>query len=73
MRAEGEASAINTVFTAIHEGDPDPKLLAYQYLQALPEIAKSPSNTMWFLPAEVSAALGRFAQAFSGPDSEGSS
>ncbi len=73
VRAEGEASAINTVFTAIHEGDPDPKLLAYQYLQALPEIAKSPSNTMWFLPAEVSAALGRFSQAFSGTDSEGSS
>ena len=72
VRAEGEASAINTVFTAIHEGDADPKLLAYQYLQALPEIAKSPSNTMWFLPAEVSQALGRFAQAFSGTDSEGS-
>src|SRR5207344_2283545 len=39
IRAQGEASAINTVFTAIHEGDPDPRLLAYQYIQTLPQIA----------------------------------
>ena len=36
LRAEGEAKAIDTVFQAIHEGDPDPKLLSYQYLQMLP-------------------------------------
>ena len=42
MRAEGEATAIQTVFDAIHRADPDPKLLAYQYLQALPQIAKQP-------------------------------
>jgi regulator of protease activity HflC (stomatin/prohibitin superfamily) len=39
LRAEGEARAILQVFSAIHEGDADPKLLAYQYLQMLPEIA----------------------------------
>src|SRR5439155_10184589 len=33
LQAEGQAKAIDTVFRAIHEGDPDPKLLAYQYLQ----------------------------------------
>src|SRR6201999_986546 len=33
LRAEGEAKAIDTVFRAIHAGDPDPKLLSYQYLQ----------------------------------------
>src|SRR3954465_12063377 len=32
LRAEGEAKAIDTVFRAIHAGDPDPKLLSYQYL-----------------------------------------
>src|SRR5213079_3040294 len=33
LEAEGQAKAIATVFKAIHEGDADPKLLAYQYLQ----------------------------------------
>ena len=36
LRAEGDAQAIATVFNAIHAGDPDPKLLSYQYLQMLP-------------------------------------
>lgn len=64
VRADGEAAAIQTVFAAIHEADPDPKLLAYQYLQALPEIAKTPSNKMWFLPVELTQAVSGFAQAF---------
>src|SRR5205814_7125702 len=38
LQAEGQSKAIGTVFKAIHEGDPDPKLLAYQYLQVLPQI-----------------------------------
>src|SRR3954449_13055296 len=33
LNAEGQSKAIETVFKAIHEGDADPKLLAYQYLQ----------------------------------------
>jgi len=40
LQAEGQAKAIDTVFKAIHEGNPDPKLLAYQYLQMLPQIAQ---------------------------------
>ncbi len=66
LRAEGEARAILQVFDAIHRGDADPKLLAYQYLQQLPKIAESPSNTMWFLPAELSGALGALARGFGG-------
>src|SRR5499427_11094219 len=31
LRAEGQAQAIAAVFQSIHENDPDPKLLAYQY------------------------------------------
>jgi hypothetical protein len=64
LRAEGEARAILQVFDAVHRGDADPKLLAYQYVQALPKIAASPSNTMWFLPAELASALGAVAKAF---------
>ncbi len=71
LRAEGDARAILQVFDAIHRGDADPKLLAYQYLQALPKIAASESNTMWFLPAELSGALGQLARGFGvGPGGE---
>jgi regulator of protease activity HflC (stomatin/prohibitin superfamily) len=59
LEAEGQAKAIDTVFKAIHEGNPDPQLLAYQYVQALPEIAKGESNKVWIVPAEFQRALGR--------------
>ena len=59
LAAEGQAKAIGTVFNAIHEGNPDPQLLAYQYLQALPLIAQGESNKVWIIPAEFQQALGR--------------
>src|SRR5229473_4349979 len=59
VRAEGQAKAIETVFKAIHDGDPDPKLLAYQYLQVLPQIAQGDANTVWMIPSEFSQALGK--------------
>ena len=40
LRADGESKAIQQVFEAIHAGNPDQKLLAYQYLQTLPQIAR---------------------------------
>jgi regulator of protease activity HflC (stomatin/prohibitin superfamily) len=63
LSAEGQAKAIDTVFHAIHEGDPDPKLLAYQYLQVLPQIAQGESNKVWIIPSEVTQALGQLASA----------
>src|SRR5437868_574606 len=62
LQAEGQAKAIDTVFKAIHEGDPDPKLLAYQYLQMLPQIAQGDANKMWIIPSELTQALGRLGQ-----------
>ena len=59
LQAEGQAKAIDTVFRAIHEGDADPKLLAYQYLQVLPQIAQGESNKVWIIPAEFQRALGQ--------------
>jgi regulator of protease activity HflC (stomatin/prohibitin superfamily) len=59
LQAEGQAKAIDTVFRAIHEGNPDPQLLAYQYVQALPQIAQGESNKVWIIPAEFQRALGR--------------
>jgi regulator of protease activity HflC (stomatin/prohibitin superfamily) len=58
LGAEGQAKAIGTVFQAIHEGDADPKLLAYQYLQVLPQIAQGESNKVWIIPSEITQALG---------------
>jgi regulator of protease activity HflC (stomatin/prohibitin superfamily) len=59
LRAEGEAKAIDTVFTAIHEGKPDRELLSYEYLQMLPQLAEGDSNKVFVIPSE-------FAQAFAG-------
>jgi regulator of protease activity HflC (stomatin/prohibitin superfamily) len=56
LRAEGQAKAIGTVFQAIHDGEPDPQLLAYQYLQTLPQIAQSGSS-VWVVPSELTAAM----------------
>src|ERR671928_728165 len=57
LRAEGEAKAIDTVFQAIHAGDPDPKLLSYQYLQMLPQLARGEANKIWVIPSEFTQAL----------------
>jgi regulator of protease activity HflC (stomatin/prohibitin superfamily) len=64
LKAEGQAQAITSVFQSIHRNDPDPKLLAYQYLQTLPQIAQGPGNTMWMIPSEVTSALKTLSSAF---------
>src|SRR5712675_3688566 len=65
LRAEGEAQAISQVFQSIHRNDPDPKLLAYQYLQTLPQLANGAGNTFWVIPSEVTTALKAVTSAFS--------
>ena len=57
LRAEGEAKAIETVFGAIHAGNPDAPLLAYQYLQTLPKIAEGEASKLWIIPSELTEAL----------------
>ncbi len=66
LNAEGEARAVLQVFDAVHRGDADPKLLAYQYLQMLPRIAASPANKVWIVPAELTGALGQLVRGFTG-------
>jgi len=61
LAAEGQAKAIATVFQAIHDGKPDAELLAYQYLQVLPQIANGEANKVWIIPNEVQQALGKIA------------
>jgi regulator of protease activity HflC (stomatin/prohibitin superfamily) len=57
LRAQGEGQAITTVFQAIHDGQPDQSLLAYQYLQMLPKIAEGDANKVWIVPSEIGRAL----------------
>jgi regulator of protease activity HflC (stomatin/prohibitin superfamily) len=57
LQAEGQAKAIRTVFDAIHQANPSQKVLAYQYLQALPQIANGTANKVWIIPAELTKAL----------------
>jgi regulator of protease activity HflC (stomatin/prohibitin superfamily) len=70
LNAEGQAKAIDTVFKAIHEGDADPKLLAYQYLQMLPQIAQGDSNKVWIIPSEFTRALGQLSESLGGGNGE---
>jgi len=57
LKAQGEGQAIQTVFQAIHDGQPDQSLLAYQYLQMMPKIAEGNANKVWIVPSEIGKAL----------------
>ena len=58
LEAQGQSRAIKQVFDAIHRGKPTQRLLAYQYLQVLPQLAQGDSNKMWVIPSELTDALG---------------
>ena len=68
LEAQGQARAIQQVFDAIHRGKPTQKLLAYQYLQVLPQIARGDSNKMWIIPSELTDALKGIGNALGGND-----
>jgi regulator of protease activity HflC (stomatin/prohibitin superfamily) len=72
LQAEGQSKAIETVFEAIHRGNADPKLLAYQYLQVLPQIAQGDANKVWIIPSEFAQALGRLGAAIAPGDGSSS-
>jgi regulator of protease activity HflC (stomatin/prohibitin superfamily) len=57
LKAQGEGQAILTVFQAIHDGQPDQSLLAYQYLQMMPKIAAGQASKLWIVPSEFTKAL----------------
>ena len=66
LRAEGQGQAIGTVFGSIHQANPDPMVMAYQYLQTLPQLAQGEGNTVWMIPSEVTSALRMVSRAFEG-------
>ena len=68
LEAQGQARAIQQVFAAIHRGKPTQKLLAYQYLQVLPQLARGDSNKMWIIPSELTDALKGIGNALGGAE-----
>ena len=58
--AEGEGRAIERVFSAIHQGDPTPDLIAIRYLEALQGVANGQATKI-FLPLDTSGVLGSVA------------
>jgi regulator of protease activity HflC (stomatin/prohibitin superfamily) len=72
LAAQGQSEAITTVFKAIHDGKPDAELLAYQYLQVLPQIAQGDANKVWVIPSELTRALGGLSDRLLPPPGEDS-
>ncbi len=71
LQAQGQAKAIEKVFDAIKAGKPTPEVLAYQYLQTLPQMAQGDSNKVWMLPNDFGKALEGFAKALGAPGDDG--
>ncbi|MDY5147294.1 hypothetical protein DDD64_06625 [Actinotignum sanguinis] len=71
LKAQGESRAILQVFDAIHKGNADPKLLSYEYIKTLPQIANSQSSKLWIVPTELTAALDAVQKGFGGGRSGG--
>lgn len=71
LQAQGQAKAIEKTFAAIKAGRPTPELLAYQYLQTLPQMAQGDANKVWVVPSDFSAALQGFTRMLGTPGADG--
>jgi regulator of protease activity HflC (stomatin/prohibitin superfamily) len=71
LQAQGQAKAIEKTFAAIKAGRPTPELLAYQYLQTLPQIAQGESSKVWVVPSDFGSALQGFTKLLGAPDEDG--
>lgn len=71
LQAQGEARAIQKVNAAIKASQLTPEVLAYQYLEKLPQLAEGKASTMWMIPSQFGDSLQDFAKAFAKKDEEG--
>ena len=71
LQAQGQAKAIEKTFAAIKAGRPTPEMLAYQYLQTLPQMAKGDANKVWVVPSDFGAALQGFTKMLGAPGEDG--
>ncbi|AUS80590.1 paraslipin [Actinoalloteichus sp. AHMU CJ021] len=71
LQAQGQAKAIEKVFAAVKAGKPTPELLAYQYLQTLPQMAQGDANKVWVIPSDFNKSLEGFARMLGAPGEDG--
>ena len=71
LEAQGESKAIEKKFAAIKAGRPTPELLAYEYLQTLPEMAKGDASKLWVVPSDFGKALEGFTRMLGAPGEDG--
>ncbi|GAA2792706.1 SPFH domain-containing protein [Saccharopolyspora taberi] len=71
LQAQGQAKAIEKVFAAVKQGKPTPELLAYQYLQTLPQMAQGDANKVWVVPSDFGKSLEGFARMLGAPGEDG--
>jgi regulator of protease activity HflC (stomatin/prohibitin superfamily) len=71
FQAQGQAKAIEKTFAAIKAGRPTPEMLAYQYLQVLPQMARGEANKVWLVPSDFGAALQGFTKLLGAPGDDG--
>lgn len=71
LEAQGQAKAIQKVNASIKAAQITPDVLAYQYLEKLPEMARGSSNKTWLIPMQFGDSLEQFAKALAKKDDEG--
>ncbi|MBK0869823.1 MAG: SPFH/Band 7/PHB domain protein [Saccharopolyspora sp.] len=71
LQAQGQAKSIEKVFAAVKRGKPTPELLAYQYLQTLPQMAQGDANKVWVVPSDFNKSLEGFARMLGAPGEDG--
>lgn len=71
IEAQGQAKAVQKVNAAIKSAQITPEVLAYQYLEKLPEMAKGSANKTWMIPMQFGDSLEQFARAMAKKDEEG--
>lgn len=71
LQAQGQAKAVEKVFASIKASKPTPEVLAYQYLQTLPQMAQGDANKVWLVPSDYGKALEGFARMLGAPGEDG--
>ncbi|AWB81885.1 hypothetical protein C3B44_05550 [Corynebacterium yudongzhengii] len=71
LRAQGEARSIQKINAAIKASRITPEVLAYNYLDKLPQMAQGEASTMWMIPSQFGDTLERFAKSFATRDDDG--
>lgn len=71
LEAQGEARAVQKINAAVKASQLTPELLAWRYLEQLPELANKEGNSVWMVPAQFGDSLESFARAFGKRDEDG--